>query len=187
PLGQTRGRRHVGLDPHGGGGSRVAFRGARRASAGTAGEPAVPGRLPPGLAVRSGAAGRPARGGLARRKPGCGVRPPAEVAGAVGAFGGVPPDLVGAFRRGSGPAAERIARAGDGAVSAAGVRVGVGTRFRYDGETVEAVQLVSTAAGGEVVLAAGRGRLLRMSVKELLFSDRARVIADGPGPGSADD
>ena len=41
--------------------------------------------------------------------------------------------------------------------------------------------------GGEVVLADGRGRLLRMSVKELLFSDRARVIDDGSGPGSADD
>jgi transposase InsO family protein len=67
------------------------------------------------------------------------------------------------------------------------VRVGVGTRFRYDGETVEVVQLVSTAAGGEVVLADGRGRLLRMSVKELLFSDRAQVIPGGPGPGGSDE
>jgi transposase InsO family protein len=72
-------------------------------------------------------------------------------------------------------------------VSTAGVRVGVGTRFRYNGETVEVTQLVSTAAGGEVVLADGRGRALRMSMKELLFSDRARIIAEGPGPGSADD
>jgi transposase InsO family protein len=72
-------------------------------------------------------------------------------------------------------------------MSTAGVRVGVGTRFRYDGETVEVVELVGTAAGGELVLSDGRGRLLRMSVKELLLSDRARVIPAGPGPGGSDD
>lgn len=72
-------------------------------------------------------------------------------------------------------------------MSTAGVRIGVGSRFRYDGETVVVTQLVSTAAGGEVVLADGRGRVLRMSLKELLFSERARVIPDGPGPGSTDE
>lgn len=66
----------------------------------------------------------------------------------------------------------------------AGMRVGVGTRFHYDGETVEVVQLVSTAAGGEVMLTDGRGRLLRMSLKELVLSDRARLVADSPSPGT---
>ncbi|WP_432146824.1 LysR family transcriptional regulator [Streptomyces sp. bgisy084] len=71
-------------------------------------------------------------------------------------------------------------------MSRAGARVGVGTRFRYDGETVEVVEMAATTAGNEVVLKDGRGRLLRLSLKELLFSDRAAVSPDGPGP-SADD
>lgn len=71
-------------------------------------------------------------------------------------------------------------------MSRAGVRVGVGTRFSYDGEVVEVVEFASTQAGGEVVLKDGRGRLLRLAVKELLLSDRARIIPDGPGPASDD-
>ncbi|WP_432110953.1 helix-turn-helix domain-containing protein [Streptomyces sp. YPW6] len=71
-------------------------------------------------------------------------------------------------------------------MSRAGARVGVGTRFRYDGESVEVVEMAATTAGNEVVLKDGRGRLLRLSLKELLFSDRAAVSPDGPGP-SADD
>ncbi|MHA7957306.1 helix-turn-helix domain-containing protein [Streptomyces sp. L500] len=71
-------------------------------------------------------------------------------------------------------------------MSRAGARVGVGTRFRYDGETVEVVEMAATTAGNEVVLKDGRGRLLRLSLKELLFSDRAAISPDGPGP-SADD
>ncbi|MER5990193.1 helix-turn-helix domain-containing protein [Streptomyces viridosporus] len=71
-------------------------------------------------------------------------------------------------------------------MSKAGVRVGVGTSFRYDGETVEVVEMAATTAGNEVVLKDGRGRLLRLSLKELLFSDRAAINPDGPGP-SADD
>ncbi|MEV0774636.1 helix-turn-helix domain-containing protein [Streptomyces sp. NPDC050433] len=71
-------------------------------------------------------------------------------------------------------------------MSQAATRVGVGTRFRYDGESVEVVELAITAAGNEVVLKDGRGRLLRLAVKELLVSDRAIVIPEGPGP-SADD
>ncbi|SDP04446.1 hypothetical protein SAMN04487981_1166 [Streptomyces sp. cf386] len=58
-------------------------------------------------------------------------------------------------------------------MSGAGARVGVGTRFRYDGEAVEVVELAATTAGNEVVLKDGRGRLLRLSLKKLLFSDRA--------------
>ncbi len=69
----------------------------------------------------------------------------------------------------------------------AGARVGVGTRFRYDGETVEVIELVAAASGNEVVLKDGWGKLLRVALKELLLSERARVIPDGPGPGGDDD
>ncbi|MFJ4513355.1 helix-turn-helix domain-containing protein [Streptomyces sp. NPDC088816] len=71
-------------------------------------------------------------------------------------------------------------------MSRAGARVGVGTRFRYDGETVEVVEMVPTTAGNEVALKDGRGRMLRLSLKELLFSDRAVIIPDGPGPAADD-
>jgi transposase InsO family protein len=72
-------------------------------------------------------------------------------------------------------------------VSSAAVRVGVGTRFSYDGEVVQVVEMLSTTAGNEVLLkdAAGR-RIVRVSVRELLTSDRARVIPDGPGPSAED-
>ena len=59
-------------------------------------------------------------------------------------------------------------------------------RFRYDGETVEVIERAATTIGNEVVLKDGRGRLLRLALKELLFSDRAQVVPDQPGP-SADD
>jgi transposase InsO family protein len=72
-------------------------------------------------------------------------------------------------------------------MSRAGVRVGVGTRFRYDGETVEVIEVAITAAGNEVVLKDHHGRLMRLAVRELLLSDRARVIPDSPGPSSDDD
>ena len=71
-------------------------------------------------------------------------------------------------------------------MSSAGVRVGVGTRFRYDGETVEVIEMAITATGNEVVLKDHHGRVMRLAVKELL-SDRAQLIPDGPGPSSDDD
>ena len=61
-------------------------------------------------------------------------------------------------------------------MSSAGVRVGVGTRFRYDGETVEVIEMAITATGNEVVLKDHHGRVMRLAVKELLQSDRAQVI-----------
>jgi hypothetical protein len=64
-------------------------------------------------------------------------------------------------------------------MSSAGVRVGAGTRFRYDGETVEVIEMAITATGNEVVLKDHHGRLMRLAVRELLLSDRARVIARG--------
>jgi hypothetical protein len=72
-------------------------------------------------------------------------------------------------------------------VSKAGTRVGIGTCFRYDGETVEVVEMAATTAGNEVVLKGGQGRLLRLSLKELAFSDRAAISPDGPGPLANDD
>ncbi len=71
-------------------------------------------------------------------------------------------------------------------MSSAGVRVGVGTRFRYDGETVEVIEMAITATGNEVVLKDHHGRVMRIAVKELLLSGRAQVIPDGPGPSSDD-
>ena len=72
-------------------------------------------------------------------------------------------------------------------MSSAGVRVGVGTRFRYDGETVEVIEMAITATGNEVVLKDHHGRVMWLAVKELLLSDRAQVIPDSPGPSSDDD
>ncbi|ONI50934.1 hypothetical protein STIB_47340 [Streptomyces sp. IB2014 011-1] len=72
-------------------------------------------------------------------------------------------------------------------MSRAGTRVGVGTRFRYDGENVEVVEMATTTAGNEVVLKDAYGRLLRLSLKELLFSDRAAICPDGPGPSGGDE
>ena len=66
-------------------------------------------------------------------------------------------------------------------MSSAGVRVGVGTRFRYDGETVEVIEMAITATGNELVLKDRHGRVMRLAVKELLLSDRAQVIPDRPG------
>ncbi len=71
-------------------------------------------------------------------------------------------------------------------MSGASTRVGVGTRFVYDGEAVEVIELAATTAGNEVVLKDVRGRVQRLSLKELLFSDRASVIPDGTGPAGGD-
>lgn len=73
-------------------------------------------------------------------------------------------------------------------MTGAGVRVGVGTRFFYDGETVEVVEMLSTAAGNEVVVKDATGRQYRrFALKELLACERAQVIPTGPGPASDDD
>ncbi len=71
-------------------------------------------------------------------------------------------------------------------MSGAGTRLGVGTRFRLDGETVEVVEFASLATGMEVILKDARDRLVRMSVRELLTSDRAEVIPTDSGPAADD-
>ncbi|MER7911314.1 Mu transposase C-terminal domain-containing protein [Streptomyces sp. NPDC096068] len=72
-------------------------------------------------------------------------------------------------------------------MSGAGTRLGVGTRFRLDGETIEVVEFAILATGMEVILKDARDRLVRMSVRELLTSDRAEVIPEDRGPAAADD
>lgn len=72
-------------------------------------------------------------------------------------------------------------------MSGAGTRLGVGTHFRLDGETVEVVEFASLATGMEVVLKDGRDRLARMSLRELLTSDRAELIHDKSGPSPTGD
>ncbi|MFJ9580719.1 Mu transposase C-terminal domain-containing protein [Streptomyces sp. NPDC101191] len=71
-------------------------------------------------------------------------------------------------------------------MSGAGTRLGVGTRFRLDGETVEVVEFASLATGMEVILKDARDRLVRISVRELLTSDRAEVIPTDSGPAADD-
>jgi transposase InsO family protein len=73
-------------------------------------------------------------------------------------------------------------------VTAYGVRIGVGTRFSYDGEVVEIVDVLTTPAGNEVVLKGVRDQSIRrMALRELLNSGNAQVVPDGPGPGADDD
>jgi transposase InsO family protein len=71
-------------------------------------------------------------------------------------------------------------------VSWAGTRFGVGTRLIMNGEAAEIVQLAATRAGNEVIVKDSRGRILRVSQRELLLSDQVRVIPDGNGPASDD-
>jgi hypothetical protein len=66
----------------------------------------------------------------------------------------------------------------------AGVRVGVGTRFAYDGEVVTVVEMFASAHGNELLVRDGRDRRFRLSLREALASGRGRVIPDGPGPSS---
>jgi hypothetical protein len=55
-------------------------------------------------------------------------------------------------------------------MSDATVRVGVGTRFLYDGEVTEVVEVFSTTAGIEVVLRSTTGHaVLRVSVRSAGF------------------
>ncbi|MER6579146.1 hypothetical protein [Nonomuraea sp. NPDC001023] len=65
-------------------------------------------------------------------------------------------------------------------------RIGVGTRFHYDGEIVEIVQMLPTSAGNEVLLKNGRGQVSRIALRELLASPRTRMIPDEPGPSDRD-
>ncbi|WP_240467660.1 TnsA-like heteromeric transposase endonuclease subunit [Streptomyces albus] len=76
---------------------------------------------------------------------------------------------------------------GGGHVTGAAVRVGVGTRLKYDGEVVVVEEMFGSATGNEVLVRDGPGRRFRLSLREVLASGRAQVIAAGPGPQADDD
>ncbi len=72
-------------------------------------------------------------------------------------------------------------------MTGATVRVGVGTRFLYDGELAEVVEMLAAPGGAELALKGSRcGQVWRVAVRELLAGGRARVVPQQPGP-SADD
>lgn len=73
-------------------------------------------------------------------------------------------------------------------MSSEGIRIGVGTRVLHDGQLWEVTELHPGSAGTEVVLGAyGRhGEVVRISLRELLDGDRARVYGEGSGPNSDD-
>jgi hypothetical protein len=78
----------------------------------------------------------------------------------------------------------------------AGVRVGVGTRFSYDGEIVEVVEMHSVGGALEAVARELKTQSVRrFALAELMFSDRARLLSEdtsrgflpvGDQPGSAE-
>jgi hypothetical protein len=70
-----------------------------------------------------------------------------------------------------------------------GSRFGVGTRLIYDGEVVEIVEMMATAAGNEVVLRSESSTwsARRVSVRELLTAESVRVIPVDDGPSAGDE
>lgn len=74
-----------------------------------------------------------------------------------------------------------------GHVSEAAVRVGVGTRLKYDGEVVVVEEMFGSAAGNELLVRDGADRRFRLSLRGVLSSGRATVIATEPGPEADDD
>jgi transposase InsO family protein len=60
----------------------------------------------------------------------------------------------------------------------AGIPVGVGTRFAYDGEIVEIVELHTVDGAPEVLVKDLRSEVVRrFALAELMFSDRARLLS----------
>ena len=70
-------------------------------------------------------------------------------------------------------------------MSHAGVRIGVGTRFVYEGETVEIVEM----HGGTQVTVRGlrTNTAQRFVLRELLDPENAHLVCTEPGPASDDD
>jgi hypothetical protein len=82
--------------------------------------------------------------------------------------------------------AERDDRAAGRSMTGGAVRIGVGTRFQYDGEMVAVIELVITQAGSEVVLQNAGGSLTaRIALRELRTSDHVTFLPDAVG--AADD
>jgi hypothetical protein len=69
----------------------------------------------------------------------------------------------------------------------AGVPVGVGTRFSYDGEIVEIVELHTVDGAPEVLAKDLRSEVVRrFALAELMFSDRARLLSADLSDEAAD-
>ena len=71
-------------------------------------------------------------------------------------------------------------------MSWAGVRVGIGTRVSYDGETYEVTDWIAAPTGTDVIMRGPRS-VCRMCLVALLTGDRTRLIPDGPGPSPDDE
>jgi hypothetical protein len=70
-------------------------------------------------------------------------------------------------------------------MSGAAARVGVGTRFVYEGETVEIVEM---HGGTQVTVRGLRTKTVqRFSLRELLDAENSRLLCTEPGPASDDD
>jgi transposase InsO family protein len=68
------------------------------------------------------------------------------------------------------------------------VRLGVGTKFFYDGETITVIEMSPTCRGNEVLVENHAGtRRFRLAVRELLASGRATILTDEVGPRSDDE
>ena len=67
-------------------------------------------------------------------------------------------------------------------MSGYGVRIGVGTRFNYDGEVVAIIEILTTPAGNEAVLKTVRDQSIRrIALRELISCSNAKLIPDRPG------
>lgn len=70
----------------------------------------------------------------------------------------------------------------------AGVRVGVGYRFPYEGELVEIVQLYFDGATLDVLAKSLDGKAVRrLAIDEVLNAERVQTLDDGQGPSSDDE
>ncbi len=77
---------------------------------------------------------------------------------------------------------------GRGQRASAAVRVGVGTTFAYDGETVTIIQMATSGHGNEVLVEdRGGKRRYQLSLRELMASGRASIITADDGPRADDD
>jgi hypothetical protein len=69
----------------------------------------------------------------------------------------------------------------------AGVRVGTGTRFLYDGEVIEIVKIHCVQGAPEVVARHVRTETVcRLALNELMFSPRSRLLSEHLVVESAD-
>ena len=71
-------------------------------------------------------------------------------------------------------------------MSSATVRIQPGTRLVYDGDAAQVVELLAAQSGLNVVLRVHPDHLIRVPLRELLTSERVRIVSTEPGPASDD-